>query len=230
MFSALAALIAFFLRWLTLDGAQSAFVTGVITLGLGGFNSAILLLAFFISSSVLPGEFNRPRRTGQQVWANGFWFIIFLMAWFIWDITLLWIAAAGALSAATADTWATEIGSKSKPKTWLITSLKPVSPGVDGGISVKGTISALAGSIFIGVFAMLLTGFYPLATVLSISVAGFSGCLVDSYLGAAVQQRPIRWTIISGYSFTFTIDNDTVNWISTGVGALGAIIINQLLT
>ena len=45
--------LSFFLNWLTLDGSTSAWLLGVITFGIAGFEGAAILLFFFISSSLL---------------------------------------------------------------------------------------------------------------------------------------------------------------------------------
>lgn len=88
-----------------------------------------------------------------------------------------------------ADTFASEIGVLDK-KVYLITNLKRVQPGVNGGVSVLGQIAALGGSFVIAITYGLLS--YPNVNILSlvlIGVMGFVGCQIDSLLGATLENR-----------------------------------------
>ncbi|MDZ7714667.1 MAG: DUF92 domain-containing protein [Balneolaceae bacterium] len=235
-------LIALFLNLLTLDGAKSAGVLGTITYGLGGWGAAFLLLLFFISSSliskksVLKVEFHSHqyleavRRNGLQVWSNGFWFALFIVGAFMWDFQFFIMASLGALATAMADTWATELGSRRfKAKTYLISGLKKVDPGTDGGISIPGTFAAFTGSLIIALTAIYVFSF-TLTNIFPILMAGFLGCLADSYFGAIWQQQDNPFTFpefVPGQ--TLNISNNFVNWASTGVGSLIAIILNLVL-
>ena len=65
----------------------------------------------------------------------------------------------GSIATATADTMASEVGVTQQPR--LITTLKKVPPGTDGGISVVGTAAGIIGAGIIGVAAYLL-GIFPI--------------------------------------------------------------------
>jgi len=223
--------IAFLFRRLTLDGMFSAMVTGIFILGFGGWGIAALVLLFFISSAAISGQWKvrspdlpvSARRTGKQVWANGFWIVFSLTAAVIFDAPIFVAAAIGALATATADTWSTELGTRMSGNVYLITNLKKVSAGTDGGISIQGTTAALFGSAMIGGVAMAIFSF-QLGFFLSILAAGFLGSVADSYFGATFQCSNRSVTLpISNQQIA--IDNDLVNAISTGVGALLAIIL-----
>lgn len=233
---------ALFFNLLTLGGAKSAGLLGTITFGLGGWESALLLILFFISSSLISKKsiikvefqshayFEVVRRNGVQVWSNGFWFVLFLMAAFIWDYQFLMIASVGALATAMADTWATELGSRRfAAQTYLISGLKKVKPGTDGGVSIPGTIAALVGSFIIAVTAIYVFPF-TLIDIFPILIAGFLGCLADSYFGAVWQQRSKQFSFPEfSPGRKFSISNNFVNWASTGVGSIIALIFNLLL-
>jgi len=233
--------LAFILNWLTLDGSISAVLFGTIAYGLGGVLGAMIILAFFVSSSiiskdiVIAGDSEHPerrqfRRNGNQVWANGFWFVLFTFSWFISQSELFLVAAVASMAAATADTWATEIGGNYNPGTTrLLTSFKKVSPGTDGGVSVKGLIAALSGSAFVSAVYILFAAEAHWKLFLILAVAGFLGSLTDSWMGAKVQGARLKlpFTANTGDEELF-VDNDFVNWTGTGAGALTAIFLIKI--
>lgn len=170
----------------------------------------VLLLAFFISGSLLTTAAGGGEgRNARQVIANGG---IAALAALMGN----WTWFAGALAAATADTWATEIGSHSRTPPRLITNRRPVPAGTDGGMTLLGTAGGIAGAAFVGgLGALLARGVAPghwhpgwFTTV--VALAGIVGMLVDSLLGATVQGR-VRW-----------MDNDAVNLAATLTGAVCA--------
>lgn len=236
-------IITFLLNWLTLDGAVAAALFGSISLGFGDWQAALLVLIFFLSSTLISQkttiviketahEYSEPeRRDGIQVWANGFWFALFILLGFLTERNMFWMGAAGSIAAATADTWATELGSKPlNVRTYLLSDFRRVPPGTDGGVSLPGTLGALGGSFLIAVVAVLIYPFQWFTALISIFLAGFSGCFLDSYLGATLQQRNRKISLRSGdHSLSFRLDNNFVNWAATGFGSLAAIIINQLI-
>ncbi len=167
----LACIIAFAarkVRALNPSGAVAAAVLGTIIFGLGGVGWAILLLAFFVSSSGLSRLAKRRKRSldekaakgserdAGQVLANGGIAGIFaLLHAFFPEAVWPWAGCAAALAAANADTWATELGVLSKTAPVLITSGKPVEPGTSGGISWAGTLAALSGASLVALFGAL---------------------------------------------------------------------------
>src|SRR5258708_4051079 len=88
-----------------------------------------------------------------------------------------------------------------------LTPWEHVSPGTDGGITIPGSIAGLAAG---GVLAALATvgGILPWGPLWIPVVAGFSGMLIDSLLGATLQRR--GW-----------INNEAVNFFAT-LAAAGA--------
>jgi len=185
-------------KWLTGRGVAAALGVGLAT-GFGlGWRGLLLLLGFFVSSSLLSKKTSRNHR---QVIANGG--IAALSA-----LLGSWLAFAGALAAATADTWATEIGRFSPTPPRLITNGARVPAGTDGGMTLLGTVGGIAGA---GLIAGLAVGLGPggsgLGLAMRVAVAGIIGMLLDSLLGATVQGK-VRW-----------VDNDVVNLAATLTGA-----------
>lgn len=236
-FSLVVAYLAFFLTWLTLDATLPVIVIGTSILGFGGWILAIAVVVFFITGSLF-GRLNRDletpdnsttlperRRDGLQVWANGFWAAFFCILWFLIPYDVFLGAAFGVIATATADTWATEMGIRNPGKTISITTRKSVPPGTEGGISFKGTFFSILGALLIGFFASQEIGVNAVHTFAVVSIAGFLGCLIDSYIGAVYQrsttpdQAEHPW-----YSMDKDKQNSFVNWVSTGSGGLIALI------
>lgn len=187
------------MRWLTRRGAVAALAVGLATVYGFGWRGFLLLLAFFVSGSLLSKKTTRNER---QVLANGG--VAALAA-----VAGHWTWFAGALAAANADTWATEIGSHSRTRPRLITNGSVVPAGTDGGMTLLGTTGGIAAAALI---AGLSYGFGQRAAF-AIAVAGVVGMLVDSLLGATVQGK-VRW-----------MDNDAVNLAATLSGAACAALI-----
>ncbi len=221
------------MKWLTRGGLAAALCVGV-AVGWGlGWRGLLVLLAFFVSGSVLTqvAGGSGGERTARQVLANG-------------GITAAaallgaWPVAVAALAAATADTWATEIGSFSPWPPRLVTTWTPVPAGTSGGITLLGTLGGVAGAVGMAGLASLLQpdGAAPASAALTV-VAGVVGMLADSLLGATVQvgfecpscaarteragtvcHEPV--VLVKGRRW---LDNDGVNLAATLAGAAVAL-------
>lgn len=111
------------------------------------------------------------------------------------------IASLAALAEAATDTVASEIGQYRNSNSRLITSWEFVAAGTDGGITLAGTIAGIAaGLVIAGVAAV--GGILSRAQFWIPVTAGVVGMLIDSVLGATLQQR--GW-----------ISNQTVNLLAT---------------
>jgi Raf kinase inhibitor-like YbhB/YbcL family protein/uncharacterized protein (TIGR00297 family) len=190
------------------SGAFAAALLGTVVFGLGGWPWAVLLIAFFVTSSGLSKLFARRKRSldekfskgserdAGQVAANGAIAGIFvLLHQLVPGAAWPWIGFAGTLAAVNADTWATELGVLSKRAPRMITTGKPAEAGTSGAISLAGTTAAFSGAFVIALLAVLvrpvelasISGFYSAVLVVCISVAGLVAALVDSLFGATVQ-------------------------------------------
>jgi uncharacterized protein (TIGR00297 family) len=205
IFAIIIAYLAYRAHSLNKSGAIAAIITGTIIFGVGGWEWAILLLTFFITSSALSRAFKKRKqgldekfskgheRDAGQVFGNGGVATAFAaLSWFFPNEPWTWIGFAAALAAVNADTWGTELGVLNPNSPRMITDLrKVVEKGTSGGISWYGTLAALAGSGLIGLLAVILfpaenwslkTGYFLLITF-----SGLAGALFDSFLGATVQ-------------------------------------------
>jgi len=219
---------AFLLNWLTYDGALSAGIFGTISYGIGNWQVAIIVLFFFVSASLVSKDIAATedslsvkfRRDGRQVWSNGFWLCLWILIWFITDNQIFLIASIASMATATADTWATELGSKIRSKTFLITNFNEVSAGTDGGISLRGSFAALLGSAIIAAIFWLAVSEISITIFIIIAISGLMGCFIDSYLGAKLQGNSLKIPFLSNNeSGTITVSNNIVNWLSTGTAS-----------
>ncbi len=195
----LAALLAQRASMLSSGGAVAAAITGALTFGIGGLAPAVLLVTFFISSSLL-SRWNtdrkqslseRSQKSGRrdewQVAANGAVPAFLAVGYGLTQDTVWLVGAAGALAASNADTWATEVGVLAQAKPRLITNLQPVDAGTSGAISLLGSIAALAGGLLIGLVAAPIEGDISLLYVAS--TVGLLASMLDSLLGATLQAQ-----------------------------------------
>jgi uncharacterized protein (TIGR00297 family) len=140
-------------------------------------------------------------RTAAQAMANlGVAALIVAIAPQAWPVLAL-----AALAEAAADTGSSEIGMAFPGKTILITTFKVVPPGIDGGISLFGTLAACAGAATVTA-AALLSNLVTAPQTAVIIIAGFAGTLIDSLLGALFERQ--GW-----------LGNDLVNFFSTASSA-----------
>lgn len=210
-------------RWLSASGVVAAALVGLaLAAGLGGRGLALLVF-FFVSSSLLTRrtaratvrveEGDRRGRAGGQVLANGAiaTFAALAAALEAWPLEPAALAASGALAAATADTWASEIGEWAARSTRLVTTWRRVPPGTNGAVSWPGTLAGATGALVLAVLAALV--FADGGWVVPVAVAGVAGMSVDSLLGATLEGR---WAWLG---------NDAVNWAGTCSGALLALIL-----
>jgi len=199
----LVAFAAYHTRSLNKSGALAATLVGTIIFGIGGWRWAVLLLTFFITSSVLSRAFRKRKvglsekfskgheRDAGQVFGNGGLATFFAALHAIYPDSLLpWIGFAASLAAVNADTWATELGVLNPSPPRMITNLRQqVEKGTSGGVSLFGTLASLSGAAVIALPAILLspTGTLTLGYFFLITVAGLAGSFFDSFLGATVQ-------------------------------------------
>ena len=240
------ALVAYRLRFLNFDGAIVGGLMGASILYFGGWVWIIPPLTFFVAASLLSAWSARKRGSGEslqvrggardavQVLANGAvgWGLVILHHFI--PLPGAWWLFAGAFAAASADTFATEIGTAVKGRTWSIVTAQPVEPGTSGGVSVAGTLAALAGGLVVALVAAGAEGEFALRTILVVTAAGFVAAAADSFLGATIQGRYRDPTgritdaaisngeaneHIGGFAH---VDNDMVNLLCTAVGAVVA--------
>ncbi|HUR92192.1 MAG TPA: DUF92 domain-containing protein [Gemmatimonadaceae bacterium] len=234
-------------RLLSTSGAVAATLVGSLAVT-AGWSWGILLVVFFALTAGLSAhqasqkrEITRgmlakdTARDAVQVLSNGGVFALAALAW-LSTASGIWLAAgAGAIAAAAADTWATEIGIAFGGVPRSILSWKSAQAGTSGAITAVGSLGGLLGAAAIA-GTVLIIG-WPRHVATAAFFAGVSGMVIDSVLGATVQSRRhcsvcdmeteqlvhhcgrgtqtlrgVRW-----------IDNDAVNTLATISGAMAAL-------
>ena len=206
-FSFLIGFVAYKRASLNMSGFIAATVLGTGLYYFGGLWFSIIMVAFFVSSSILTKfkNYNKEsldklnekggNRDYMQVFANGGVGLIFAVLHYFYPSPVILLAYAVSFAEATADTWASEVGVLSKSRPVSILNFKPLEKGMSGGISILGTGFAFLGSSFIGCIyfiASIITYkdikqsfIYAILCVL----IGFIGSVIDSILGASVQAQ-----------------------------------------
>jgi uncharacterized protein (TIGR00297 family) len=230
------------------SGQWAAFACGIAAAA-AGYRWAVLLVAFFAASTALTrwGADEKARRTdaiipkgsartATQVLANGGLFVVLAAVGAAVASPRLQIGALGALAAACADTWATEVGTYLGGEPRSVVSWRQLPRGMSGGVTLIGSLAAIGGAAFIALATPWML--HPPApnALIAVLVGGVAGALGDSLLGATAQSR--RWCApceawterrvhLCGYRTRHAaglawLDNDAVNLAATVIGALSA--------
>ncbi|XP_059049331.1 transmembrane protein 19 isoform X2 [Achroia grisella] len=162
---------------------------------------------------------------------------------FIRDYRASWLSMGilGVFASCNGDTWASELGtviSNSEP--YLITSLKRVPKGTNGGISLMGTIFSGLGGFIIGLSYYIAILYFSDRSILTYAppqwpllvygtFGGLIGSFIDSLMGATLQYSGMdkNGKIVSHSSGSVKhisgkniLDNHSVNLISTVIMGL----------
>lgn len=200
---------------LTLPGAITGLIVGLLIYegtGLAGFS---MLCLFFITGSWATSwhkeqkninEASQPR-TAWQVLANaGVGVLLATIAFIKPDLSpLLLVMIGGSFASAMADTLSSELGMIYGKQFFNIITLKKDQRGLDGVVSLEGTLIGISGAFITAIVFWLFTDWSKALYV--ITIAGSIGNLVDSILGATLERKRI-------------IKNDMVNFLNTLAGAL----------
>ncbi len=230
VFSSVLGYLAFRARIADISAMLSATLLGVVIIVSSDVNWFFILLSFFFLGSLFTrykyndklargvAEEKKGVRGYKNVFSNSLAALSLSIAYGIFPShgTVLLSAYLGSIATACGDTLASEIGETSRGEPRMITTLKKVRAGTDGGVSHLGEAAALFGSAVIALLAFTLIKNDP-ALVISVTAGGFIGTNIDSLLGATLQQK--------GY-----LSNNGVNLFATISGAIiSAILFNGLV-
>ncbi|HUR61535.1 MAG TPA: DUF92 domain-containing protein [Candidatus Thermoplasmatota archaeon] len=126
---------------------------------------------------------------------------------------------ASAVAAVTADTLASEVGSLARRVRSIVPPFAALPPGSNGGVSLQGHASALAGAAAISALSVPLVGI-PWTWAWVPLLAGFLGCQLDSLLGATLERD-------TGKPGPFS--KQDVNFLASAVPALVVMVLGTVL-
>jgi uncharacterized protein (TIGR00297 family) len=239
-------------------GALAGIAVGTIIFGFGGPLFWVLLMAFFVSSTAASslGSARKEqarkihqkgsRRDAVQVLANGGVGAVCALVYRFTGNPSWALGFAVSLACSNADTWASELGELSRRDPVSLCTLRPVTPGLSGGVTLLGASMAFAGALFIALIFALEN--LPLRIVdtsytevaLFVAAGGFLGATLDTVLGATLQAQyePVeapgsvterrnaadgrRNRLVHGLSF---VNNDLVNFASCAAVTAAAVLI-----
>lgn len=217
------AFLSFYFHKLTLWAAVSGCAISAVIYWGAGANSLALLAAFFILGTFATylkadrkAPFNKNEnksgRTAAQVVANagigGLFALGILM--FPKHTNLFTVVIAASFASATSDTLSSELGNLYGRKFYNILTFKKDEKGLDGVVSLEGSLFGVAGAITIAFIYIIGNGWS--ANFYWIVLAGTLGNLSDSILGATLERRNI-------------LNNNAVNFANTAFASMVLMII-----
>jgi len=209
---------------MTKGGWISAGILGTILWGClswQGWISVVIYLLFGSLVTKIGYKFKKERgiaekrdgrRGPENVWgsaATGLFFAI-MTKFNVANIVFFKIGFAASFAAKLADTFGSEIGKRFGKETYLITSLKKVKRGTEGGISLEGTLASVLGSIFMSFVMLLLSIISTKYHFIIVAISGFLATLSESVIGAKFQNK-------------YKLSNEMVNAIQTSIASAFAI-------
>lgn len=121
------------------------------------------------------------------------------------------LVLVAALAETAADTVSSEIGEATGHDALLITTLRRVPAGTDGGITVLGTCCGILAALFLVGLARGLHVFGDGAALIAAATATF-GMIFDSFLGATLERRRILGN--NGVNFLGTTFAAALAWLA----------------
>ncbi len=176
------------------------------------FGSLVTKIGFKFKKEQGIAEKREGRRGPENVWgsaATGL-FLAMMTKLNTANIVLFKIGFAASFAAKLADTFGSEIGKRFGKDTYLITSLKKVKRGTEGGISLEGTLASVFGSIFMTFIMFRLSIISTKSQFIIVAVSGFLATLSESIIGAKFQNK-------------YKLSNEMVNAIQTSLASVFAI-------
>jgi uncharacterized protein (TIGR00297 family) len=200
--SAASSIVAYKTHCLDRSGAIASFIVGSLTGMFGSIGAFTLLMVFTIAGFAATMKDLRSKmskglqegKSGERGWKNILGvsvpalIIVFLDCAFHLDPVTFSIMYISTLAVAGSDTIASEIGVRD-PKVYMITNFKRVEPGINGGVSVLGTVTSTVAALIISILGWaILQGTLELLLLIPFAM-GVLGNLLDSLFGALFENR-----------------------------------------
>ncbi|MDS0476432.1 DUF92 domain-containing protein [Natrinema sp. 1APR25-10V2] len=208
----------------SIAGMLTGVLLSLLTIVLGGYGWFAVLISFFAIGGLSTkfryerkaelgvAEDNNGARGSGNVLGNAAVALVAVLGYAASDAgfiprdpDLFLFAFTGSIATAMSDTLSSEIGSVFETPR-LITTLEPVDPGTDGGVTWQGELAGIVGATAVAAIAF---GLFPEIGVVGAAIivaAGIVGMTVDSLLGATLEGS--------------MLGNQGVNFLATLSGAI----------
>ena len=215
------AVVARVIRGVTTSGALAGALVSFLLYAAAGPGAFLVLVSVFVLTWITT-RLGYPRkerrgtaekrggRTASQVLANLGVAAISAGLYGLWPRPVFLLMVSAALAEAAGDTVSSELGQLTRDTAVLITTWEDVPSGTDGGITVGGTLAGAFAAALISLVCALME-LVPAAWFWISAAAAVVGMLADSVLGASLQRKGI-------------LNNDGVNFLSTAVAAVTAVV------
>jgi uncharacterized protein (TIGR00297 family) len=212
-------IVSYAFKKLTLAASITGVLIGMLIYIGAGFPGIIMLAVFFVLGTAVTSykkdeklkmrvvEAHEGRRKASQVIANAGVAAILSLLNILTETNspVFVVMIAGSFASATGDTFSSELGNIYGRNFYSILTFKEDQRGLDGVVSLEGTLFGIFGSLIIASIYILFFGWS--FTFFIIVVAGVAGNLFDSLLGAVFERKG-------------RLGNDTVNFLNTAAAAL----------
>ncbi|HWQ63212.1 MAG TPA: TIGR00297 family protein [Methanospirillum sp.] len=212
------AYFAYRLKTADIAGLFSAALVGILLIVFAGISWFMIMLAFFILGAAATRyqmEYKKSLHVEQEsggvrgyinVFANGLVSVVAAVCFGVSHHPVFIAVYLGSVATAASDTVAGEIGVCSG-RPYLITTLKPVDEGTNGGVSLTGEIAGLFAAVFIGACAVLL-GVADIPVFIACVAGGLIGANIDSLIGEVLENKKVIGN--AGTNFLATLGGGVV--------------------
>lgn len=206
---------------LTVGGALTGAVIAILIFLEAGYTGVSMLFAFFALGTAatiwkkkekqlikIQHDQSAERDAGQVLANGGVAALMGALSYLVPDKVPLWnLMMAASLSSAMADTLSSELGMIYGKRFYNIISWKRDTRGLDGVVSLEGTLIGVIGSVIIAL--IYASGFVWNTGFWIIILSGTIGNLSDSLLGALLERKHM-------------LTNNGVNFLNTFIAAIVA--------
>ena len=214
-------------RKLTKAGAFVGGFIGLLVYMGAGFTGLLMMTVFFLMGTAATSwrkgvkethgvaeESNEGRTAGQVIANAGVAGLLAACAFLLpAKATLFHLMLAAGFASAAADTVSSELGNVYGSRYYNILTFKRDQRGLNGVVSLEGSLAGVAASIVIALVYAAGYGWNKNGAL--IVLAGTFGNLLDSILGATLERKGV-------------VNNDVVNFLNTLAAALMVLLLHYL--
>jgi len=215
---------------LTRQGSLTVWILGIYFTGVLGYQWLFPVQLFFITSVMFTRLHTRilkkPKeencRNTWQVLANILWALLSSALYLFTGKDIFIYFFIVSVAAVAADTWASELGPVFNRKSFSLADWKMHDAGYTGGISLAGTMTALAASFSISIFSYwLFFGNLNSAIIGILTLSGFLSCFADTLLGSFLENKMLNARFFTQMRHQYLLSpNDFINLMGSSTAIM----------